>query len=271
MLRLYHNDMSTCAQKVRIALAEKHLAWESVHLKLRDGDQFDLDYLKLNPKGVVPTLIHDDIVIRESQVILEYLEDAFPQPPLRPPDATGRARMRLWTKQPDEDIHSSTAMVSVGIAFRHQYLQKSPDEMRTYREKAQQVPVPADPGYAERMRGLIQDGTSAPAFAQAIKRYDRLFSDMEAALSQGPSLWLAGETYSLADISYTPYMTRFEHLHLLGMLAKRPHLQDWYARVKTRESYQEAFTKWENPAYFEIYRTKAPAEWPQVEAILNEQ
>lgn len=268
MLRLYHNDMSTCAQKVRIILAEKRLAWEGIHLKLRDGDQFDLDYLKLNPKGVVPTLIHDDTVIRESQVILEYLEDAFPEPSLRPPDAAGRARMRLWTKQPDEDIHPSTAMVSVGIAFRHQYLDKTPDEMRAYREKGQRVPVPPDPGYVERMRGLIQDGTSSPAFAGAIKRYDRLFSDMETALSHAP--WLAGETYSLADISYTPYLTRFEHLHLLGMLAKRPHLQDWYERVKTRASYREAFTKWENPAYFEIYRTKAPTEWPGVEAILNQ-
>ena len=82
MLRLYHNDMSTCAQKVRIALAEKHLASESVHLKLRDGDQFDLDYLKLNPKGVVPTLIHDDLVIRESQVILEYLSVRSPSAPV---------------------------------------------------------------------------------------------------------------------------------------------------------------------------------------------
>ena len=267
MLRLYHNDMSTCSQKVRIALAEKHLEWESVHLNLRDGDQFDPDYLALNPKGVVPTLIHDDIVVRESQVILEYLEDAFREPSLRPPDAAGRARMRLWTKQPDEDIHPSTAMVSVGIAFRHQYLHKSPQEMQAYREKAKRVSSP--PGYAEHVRELIQDGTAAPAFAGAIKRYDRLFGDMEAALSQGP--WLAGETYSLADISYTPYMTRFEHLHLLGMLAKRPRLQDWYERVKARESYQEAFTKWENPAYFEIYRTKAPAEWPRVEAILKEQ
>jgi glutathione S-transferase len=267
MLRLYHNDMSTCAQKVRIALAEKHLAWESVHLTLRDGDQFDPDYLKLNPKGVVPTLIHDDIVVRESQVILEYLEDAFPEPSLRPPDAAGRARMRLWTKQPDEDIHPSTAMVSVAIAFRHQYLQKSPQEMQAYRDKAKHVS--AAPAYAEHMRTLIQDGVAAPAFVGAIKRYDRLFSDMEIALNQGP--WLAGETYSLADISYTPYMTRFEHLHLLGMLAKRPRLQDWYERVKARDSYQEAFTKWENPAYFEIYRTKAPAEWPRVEEILQEQ
>ena len=56
MLVLYHNDMSVCAQKVRLCLAEKGLAYEARHLNLRAGDQQQVDYLKLNPKGVVPTL-----------------------------------------------------------------------------------------------------------------------------------------------------------------------------------------------------------------------
>ena len=76
MLELYHNTMSSCAQKVRVGLAEKGLAWKSHHLDLRVGDQQQPDYLKLNPKGVVPTLIDGDLVIPESNVILEYLDDA---------------------------------------------------------------------------------------------------------------------------------------------------------------------------------------------------
>ena len=82
MLELYHNTMSSCAQKVRVALAEKGLEWKSHHLNLRIGDQQNPEYLELNPKGVFPTLIHGDLVIRESNVILEYLDDAFPDPPL---------------------------------------------------------------------------------------------------------------------------------------------------------------------------------------------
>ena len=92
MLELYHNTMSSCAQKVRVGLAEKGLKWKSHHLNLRAGDQQNPAYLELNPKGVVPTLIHGDLVIRESNVILEYLDDAFPDPPLRPSDAFGRRR-----------------------------------------------------------------------------------------------------------------------------------------------------------------------------------
>ena len=84
-LELYHNDMSACAQKVRLTLAEKGIQWQGHHLDLRAGDQQKADYLRLNPKGVVPTLVEDGKVVRESTVIMEYLEDRYPEPPLRPP------------------------------------------------------------------------------------------------------------------------------------------------------------------------------------------
>ena len=67
MLALYHFDRSTAAQKVRIALAEKGLAWESRYVDpgLDKRQQHDPEYLKLNPRGLVPTLIHDGCVVRE--------------------------------------------------------------------------------------------------------------------------------------------------------------------------------------------------------------
>jgi len=101
-LALYHNDMSSCAQKVRLMLAEKGLEWESRHLNLRAGEHQKDWYIKLNPRAVVPTLIDGDIVVPESNVINEYLDERFPDPPLKPADPFGRARMRLWTKQLDE-------------------------------------------------------------------------------------------------------------------------------------------------------------------------
>ena len=125
MLALYHNDMSLCAQKVRVCLAEKGLEWESRHLVLRAGEHQQDWYIKLNRRAVVPTLIDGDKVIPESNVILEYLEETYPDPALAPADPYGRARMRLWTKQLDEDVHdASAAVISFGIAFRHQYLER---------------------------------------------------------------------------------------------------------------------------------------------------
>ena len=98
MIELYHNDMSVCAQKVRFALGEKMLRWKSHHLNLRAGEQQKTEYLKLNPNAVVPTLVDHGTIIIESTVINEYLDDAHPEPRLRPADAGQRARMRLWTK-----------------------------------------------------------------------------------------------------------------------------------------------------------------------------
>ena len=93
MLELYHFDRSPAAQKVRLALAEKGLDWDGHYIEtcFDKRDQHDPGYLKLNPRGVVPTLVHDGRVIRESNVILEYIEDAFPAPPLRPADPYERA------------------------------------------------------------------------------------------------------------------------------------------------------------------------------------
>ena len=85
MLELYHGYTSVCAQKARLTLAEKGLEWAS-HVMDLNGDQLDPAYLKLNPNGVVPTLVHNGHVIVESTVIMHYLDDIFTEPPLMPRD-----------------------------------------------------------------------------------------------------------------------------------------------------------------------------------------
>ena len=105
MLELYHNDMSTCAQKVRLTLEEKGLTWESRHLDLRAGDQQKPDYLKLNPRGVVPTIVDNGKVVRESTVIMEYLDDEYPYPPLMPKDPYLRGRGRILVDYALNYIH----------------------------------------------------------------------------------------------------------------------------------------------------------------------
>ena len=97
MLALYHYDRSTAAQRVRLALEEKGLAWESLVVDTAEGDasQLPARYHELNPKGLVPVLVHDGRALSESLVILEYLEDVFAEPSLRPAAPFERARMRL--------------------------------------------------------------------------------------------------------------------------------------------------------------------------------
>ena len=86
MLELYHDWRSFCSIKVRLCLAEKQLPWESRFIDLMKLEHTSPEYLKLNPNGVVPTLVHDGIAIQESTVINEYLEENFPQIPLMSKD-----------------------------------------------------------------------------------------------------------------------------------------------------------------------------------------
>jgi glutathione S-transferase len=256
-LTLYHNDMSVCAQKVRLCLAEKQLAYEERHLNLRAGDQKRPEYLALNPNGYVPTLVHDDFVLGESTVICEYIDDAFAAPPLKPSDPKARARMRGFTKFIDAAIFPATATVSMSIAFHHQF---TPDMYDTM-EKAR-------PGWLANFRQL-QKGTENPAFAAAIRRLNKMIADMEQALADHAGPWLTGQSYSLADVGYAPYVTRLDHLKFLdGMIDKRRRVAAWYDRIRTRASYQEALAKWFNHKYLPLMDEKGIEAWPRVRELL---
>ena len=261
VLELYHNDMSTCAKKVRLALAEKGLDWTGYHLDLRAGDAQKPAYLALNPGGVVPTLVDDGAVIIESTVINEYIDDTYPDPPLRPRNPLERARMRLWTKQLDEGVHAATGVISSCIAFRHQHLKKTPEQIADFLAGIPNVER------RERTRQAIELGVESPQFPDAIRRFEKLLGDMEAALADHD--WLAGGSYSLADVNYTPYMIRLEHLRLGAMIDRRPKVKAWSERLKERPSWTQAIGTWLNPAYLSLMEEKGGEAWPKAKRILG--
>ena len=261
MVELYHNDMSVCAQKVRFALAEKRISWEGHHLNLRAGDQQKPEYLKLNPNAVVPTLIDDGTVVIESTVICEYLDDAYPEPSLKPRDAAGRARMRLWTKQLDESVHAATSVVSSAIAFRHQKLAMGMEALEAFHKKM------PDAVKREKSWENVTKGVDSQYFPEAIKRFDRLLADMESALNDSP--WLAGREFSLADIGYAPYLTRLDHLQLEFLWDRRPHIPEWYDRLRERRAYSEALEQWFNPNYLPLMKEKGLESQAKVKAIIS--
>ena len=117
-LILYDFGNSVCCQKVRITLRAKSLDWAARRVDLFKSEQYDPQYLKMNPKGVVPTLVHDGKPIIESTLICEYIDEIFPDPPLVPKDAYNRARMRLWSKFADEGLHDGVTELSFSAMFR---------------------------------------------------------------------------------------------------------------------------------------------------------
>jgi len=111
MIKLYDHPDCPFAQKVRVVLAEKELEYEKVFVDLRAGEQRAPEFLKLNPYGKVPVLIDDDLVVYDSTIINEYLEDEYPAPSLMPEDSAGRARARMWEDFCDNSFLPVTTLV----------------------------------------------------------------------------------------------------------------------------------------------------------------
>jgi len=96
---------SGAAYRVRIALALKGVAYAQVNHDLRTGGQADPAYAALNPQRLVPALEVDGLVLTQSVAILEWLDERFPDPPLLPGDADGRAIVRAMVATLATDVH----------------------------------------------------------------------------------------------------------------------------------------------------------------------
>lgn len=256
--KLYHSGLSTCAQKVRLALAEKGITFDGVELDLIAGDQHEPEYRRLNPKGVVPTLVNGDDVIVESTIINEYIEDTWPDTPLRPAAPGARARMRRWAQRVDETGHSHGVVLSFCIAFRLNFAGQ--DERRD----AFLAGI-SDTGRRQHMRDMIDQGVEAPAFPRAVHEFDRVLGDMNEQLAS--QHWLAGDNYSLADIAWLPYLTRLANLGLAGLWRDKDRLADWYERSCARPSYEVAITRWLPPPVLDMMAAQGERAWPIVEKL----
>ncbi len=226
MLTLYDFGNSVCCQKVRITLRAKGLDWQAIRVDLFKSEQYDPNYLKLNPKGVVPTLVHDGQPVIESTLICEYLDESFPDPPLIPNDAYGRTRMRLWSKFVDEGLHDGVTELSFSAMFR--------ERMKTMTEEQRQTRFRnvGDPRRRDRFMSTYEHGAKSPFVLHGIAAYERAFKLLDQTLADGGP-WIAGEKPTLADINLMPYAARLEYLGLIGAwLDIRPRVREWWGRAQ---------------------------------------
>ena len=231
---LFTGRNSICTQKVLITLFEKKLSWETKRVDLFTNEQYDPQYLKYNPKGVVPTLVHDNKPIVESTLICEYLDETFPKPSLVPSVPYERSQMRLWSKHIDEGIFEATREISFSAMFR--------DKLRNMTEAQRNVRFNnvGDPARSARFRSTYEHGTDSPYVLYAVAAFEKLFRAMDDALKDGRT-WLVHDNLTLGDINVMPFVTRLHYLNLLDLfIDQRPLVQRWFERATAQDSYKKA-------------------------------
>ena len=235
MLKLYYFENSICSERPLMVLAEKGITdWSPHHVDLFKGEQFDSDYLKLNPKAQVPTLVHDGRVIRESSLICDYLDDLYPDPALKPSASADVAQMREWIKESDEGGFEGVAALSFTAVFRAKLMAMSEEDRQAYWEGQTVLER------TQRQQSCVFEGLSSPYVSRAIACWERLFTKIEKTiLTGGP--WLMGEQFTLADLELSTFVARLDGLTLVDpWLEGRPNAMTWWKAVQARPSYSKA-------------------------------
>lgn len=265
MLTLYHHGSSACAAKVRFAFEEKGLSWQGHYVDILRGEQFAPEYLALNPKAVVPTLVHDDRVIPESTVICEYVDEVFPERRIYPDDPYLRARVRLWAKAVDEELHPACSALTYVVSHRHSIRRNGLGSFEEF------LAAGGTEGRAARERKWqwIELGLAAPGAAEQLEIYVGFVDRIESAL--GDSDWLVAGAFSMADIAMAPYIYRLAALSMEGIWTggRRPRVENWFRRLRERPGFAPAFVDWMPEDLAREMAANGREAWPEISRLLG--
>jgi glutathione S-transferase len=240
-LHLYHSARSNCSARVRLLLEEKQVAWTSHHLDLLKKENISEAYFGINPKGLVPALVHDGNVVIESNDILVYLEECFPEPGFRAVSDKEQADIDQWLRK-SGDLHIPAIKTFQYYKINAAVLVKSKAEEELFRK------LQTDPELLE-FHGKHSGGKSFTDedAAAATDLLDAVFAEMDQALENKD--WLVGDNYTLADISWGPTVTTL----LSGGFdfAPFPNIQRWYEALCRRPQFDKAVIEWRKQANWE--------------------
>ncbi len=198
---LYHQPLSPYSRKVRLVLAERRLAFELKQEKPWDRRP---EYLELNPAGTVPTLVEDDgLVIPDSQVICEYLDEAYPDTALIGKTRAERVEVRRLVSWFDSRFARDVTDNLLGEKFFKRAAGRGHPDSAALRT-----------GYANLKAHIVYVGWLAEN-----------------------RKWLAGNSLSLADFAAAGHFSALDYTGEIDWTASGA-AKDWYARMKSRPCFR---------------------------------
>jgi glutathione S-transferase/GST-like protein len=233
---LYHWEPNANSGKPMLTLAEKGVAYESRYLDLLQFDQHQPAYLAVNPDGTIPAMVHGSRVLTESTPMMEYVDDEFPGPPLKPRDPVARWRMRWWMRFFDAYFAPSLSMIGWSIFIGPAVRNRPQEELRAAIDK-----IPLESRRIAWRKAMFNE-FSPEELAESKRRVLFATLALERHLARFP--WIAGDVYSLGDINgfnlgYALPLSQPDHCND----AKTPHIMEWLRRIYERPAARETWAK----------------------------
>ncbi|MEI9964777.1 MAG: glutathione S-transferase family protein [Caulobacteraceae bacterium] len=233
MLEVYTWEPNANSGKPLLTLKEKGVEFDYHFIDMGKREQHSPEYVAINPNGTVPTVIHDGFKMFESSPAMEYIDEVFDGPSLRPSEPWQRARMRWWMRYIDEYMNPCLAM-QAGTMFGRRGPEMSEQELE---EAAERVPLPE----RRKVWRLImsRQGATDAEVAESQRRVGAAIREFERALGEYP--YLAGPTYSLADIDAMTTLHSWPLSREDVSEALTPNLWAWLRRCHARPGIKAAF------------------------------
>jgi glutathione S-transferase len=235
---LYNAPQSTCSQRVRFALNAKGIAYEERKLDLFSGEQLKPEYLKINPNGVVPALVHEGREVLDSAVILEYLDEVYGEArgdgvTFTPEDPVARARMRWMMRYIDEVPAPAIRVPSYNLAFLPHFQAMSEEEFLALAN--------SKPLRKEFLLTMGRTGFPKAEMETAMDRLDRSVVRMNEWITESGGPWLMGKDITLADIAIMPVIVRMDDINLHASWADKPAVANWLACIRAEPAFTQTY------------------------------
>ncbi|WP_433709278.1 glutathione S-transferase family protein [Nocardia sp. CA-084685] len=219
-MKVYGAATSACTHKVLMVLAEKNQHAELVEVSVLQGQDKSPEHRKLQPFGEIPVLEDDGFLLYESRAIIRYLDHRLPGPALTPDDLRLRGLMEQWISI-EQSYVSGPVWDLVRAGPVYEIIRRSPG--------AKFLPPPPDRNAIAAARGEL-----ATAFDVA---------DATLARQQ----FLAGPEFSLAEVTWLPYLQYLVASNGADLIDARPNLARWWREISDRPTWRRVGQVLERP------------------------
>ncbi len=234
-LNLIHFSGSSCSQKTRIFLNLKGLDWVSHHVDLSSGENHSDWFLGINPRGLVPILVDDGEVHIESNDIIQYLEEKFPEPKLIP---EGYKTLTSELLKEEDDLHLDIRNISFRFLFG-KLARKRPSSIKKFEDYEGTIEGKEDSHKVKEVNfynDFLKQGIPVDALKQSVTKFIKVYERFEQDLANQE--FLLGEEVSVLDIAWFIYTHR---LDLAGYDFKKRHraVYNWYLNLLGKEAFKK--------------------------------
>ena len=243
---MLHFTGSSCSQKLRIFLNLKKIPWESRHVDLPGNENFRPWFLGINPRGLVPVLVHDGTVHIESNDIIQYLEKAFPTPRLIPAGHENEVAALL---KHEDDLHLDLRTLSFRFVFAPPGAPKPAEALASYaasgsgtvqglKDRDKEIQI-------EFWQRAAKEGFSDERARASAQRFRAEFDKLDQRLARSP--YLMGNDLTVLDIAWFIYAFR---LSLAGYPFQRlhPHISAWEEKLRALPEFAKEIAGTRKPA-----------------------